>query len=327
LNEWEVTWLPGYRKSRPVRIGNGASGQFQLDVYGEVASALVRMPEAGDDIRTPAADVLISLVNHLCKIWRLPDRGIWEVRGGPKHFVHSKVMAWVAVDRAIQFFEKRKGEEHESAFNEAMASNMHRWKRVRATIHEQVCKKGFDRKLNSFVQAYGPGANPRTLDASCLRIVLVGFLPPTDPRVIGTVNAIEKGLMQDGFVQRYKTAQTDDGLRGTEGEFLACSFWMVINLWLIGRKDDARKMFERLLKLRNDVGLLSEEYDARHRRMLGNFPQALSHLAVVHAAFAISGEWSPQHFADSTSEAPAAGQARGGGARGRATQERSRSSY
>jgi GH15 family glucan-1,4-alpha-glucosidase len=326
LNEWEADWLPGYRKSRPVRIGNGASGQFQLDVYGEVASALVRMPEAEDDIRTPAADVLISLVNHLCKIWHRPDRGIWEVRGGPKHFVHSKVLAWVAVDRAIRFFERNRDEAQNSASTKSLASSMQRWKRVRAAIHDEVCKKGFNRKLNSFVQAYGPGASRAALDASCLRIVLVGFLPPNDPRIIGTVNAIEKALMRDGLVQRYKTTQTDDGLSGTEGEFLACSFWMVINLWLIGRKDDAREMFERLLKLRNDVGLLSEEYDLRHRRMLGNFPQALSHLSLAHAAFTISGEWSPQHFADGASGAAEAGRSRGRRGRGRATQERSRSS-
>ena len=298
LNEWEASWLPGYRNSRPVRIGNGAAEQFQLDVYGEVASALVRMPEAEDDIRTPAADVLIALVNHLCTIWRLPDQGIWEVRGGPKHFVHSKVMAWVAVDRAIQFFEKREERQKGRGLKPGMEGHIRRWKRVREAIHKEVCRKGFNRKLNSFVQAYGPGSSPPTLDASCLRIALVGFLPATDQRVIGTVHAIEKGLMKDGFVQRYKTTRTDDGLSGTEGQFLACSFWMVTNLWLIGRKDDARKMFERLLKLRNDVGLLSEEWDSKHRRMLGNFPQALSHIALVHAAFAISGEWTPQHFAD-----------------------------
>ena len=330
LNEWEVTWLPGYRKSRPVRIGNGASGQFQLDVYGEVASALVRMPEAEDDIRTPAAAMLVSMVNHLCTIWHLPDRGIWEVRGKPKHFVHSKVMAWVGVDRAIRFFEKRLGEERDETFRETLAGDLRRWKRVRATIHEEVCRKGFDRKLNSFVQAYGPGSTPPTLDASCLRIVLVGFLPPTDPRVVGTVNAIENGLMQDGFVQRYKTTRTDDGLSGTEGQFLACSFWMVTNLWLIGRKEDARKMFERLLKLRNDVGLLSEEYDSAHHRLLGNFPQALSHLALVHAAFAISGEWSPQPFADGKKDLAKSGKmtgAKGGTTLAGATHGRSKGSY
>jgi GH15 family glucan-1,4-alpha-glucosidase len=166
-----------------------------------------------------------------------------------------------------------------------------RWKKVRATIHDEVCKKGFNKQLNSFVQSYGS----TVLDASCLRIVLVGFLPATDPRILGTIEAIEKGLIKDGFVQRYKTRQTDDGLSGSEGQFLACSFWMVANLWLIGRKDDARAMYERLLTLRNDVGLLAEEYDSDAKRMVGNFPQALSHIALVHAAFVISGDWSPQH--------------------------------
>jgi GH15 family glucan-1,4-alpha-glucosidase len=168
------------------------------------------------------------------------------------------------------------------------------WKRVRAEIHREVCAKGFNKKLNSFVQAYGPGARKGVLDASCLRIALVGFLPPGDPRVVGTVEAIEKGLMKDGLVQRYDPRETDDGVGGGEGQFLACSFWMVSNLWLIGRRADAKVLFERLLALRNDVGLLSEEYDSERKRLVGNFPQALSHIALVHAAFAMSGDWEPQ---------------------------------
>ena len=293
LPEWEVTWLPGYKNSRPVRVGNGASGQFQLDVYGEVSAALARMPVAEHDIRVSVADVQIAMADHLCKVWRLPDEGIWEVRGGAKHFVHSKVMAWVALDRAVRFFEERTRVERDVRLKRKWAENVKRWKRVAARIHREVCEKGFDRKRNSFVQAYGPGSVAGVLDASCLRIALVGFLPASDPRIVGTVEAIEKHLMKDGFVQRYKTRQTDDGLHGSEGQFLACSFWMVANLWLMGRKGDARRLFERLLALRNDVGLLGEEYDSGRRRMVGNFPQALSHISLVHAAFAMGGAWKP----------------------------------
>jgi GH15 family glucan-1,4-alpha-glucosidase len=291
--EWEADWLPGYENSRPVRIGNGAAGQFQLDVFGEVASALARMPEAEDDIRVSAADVQVELMNRLCEVWREPDEGIWEVRGGAKHFVHSKVMAWVALDRAIQMAEQ--GRERRAAGKAAQEKNVARWRRVRAEIHREVCAKGFDKKLNSFVQAYGPGAEKGVLDASCLRIALVGFLPATDARVRGTVEAIEKGLMKNGFVQRYNTRATHDGVGGGEGQFLACSFWMVVNLWLLGRRADAKAMFDRLLRLRNDVGLLSEEYDSVGKRLVGNFPQALSHIALVHAAFALSGGWQPPH--------------------------------
>jgi GH15 family glucan-1,4-alpha-glucosidase len=290
LIEWEAGWLPGYEGSRPVRIGNGASAQFQLDVFGEVASALARMPDAEDDIRVSAWSLQTGLANHLCDVWRLPDEGIWEVRGGAKHFVHSKVMAWVALDRAIQMAEQG----GKGAKGMAREDEVKRWKKVRAAIHSEVCAKGFDKKLNSFVQAYGAGSTPGVLDASCLRLALVGFLPATDPRIRGTVEAIEKKLLRNGLVQRYKTRETKDGLTGGEGQFLACSFWMVANLWLIGRNDDARVMFERLLALRNDVGLLSEEYDSDAGRMVGNFPQALSHIALVHAAFAMSGTWAPQ---------------------------------
>jgi GH15 family glucan-1,4-alpha-glucosidase len=303
VNEWEPSWLPGYEHSLPVRIGNGAAGQFQLDVFGEVASALARMPEAEDDIRVSAADVQAAMVNHLCDVWRQPDEGIWEVRGGPQHFVHSKVMAWVALDRAIEMTEREMpGGATRDRRGRARERDVRRWKRVRAEIHKEVCAKGFDRKLNSFVQAYGPGSTPGTLDASCLRIALVGFLPASDPRVRGTVEAIEKGLMKNGFVQRYNPRTTQDGLTGSEGQFLACSFWMVANLWLIGRRHDAKVLFERLLALRNDVGLLSEEYDSDAKRMVGNFPQALSHIALVHAAFAMSGEWRPQHAEEGCGE-------------------------
>jgi GH15 family glucan-1,4-alpha-glucosidase len=277
--EWEVSWLPGYEDSRPVRIGNAAVDQFQLDVFGEVVAALYRTPEAGDDLRVSATSVQAALVDHLCKVWQEPDQGIWETRGEPQHFTHSKVMAWLALDRAIKHYEKFDG-----------GGNVERWRMNRDMIHAEVCEKGFDKELNSFVQAYGS----KELDASCLRIGLVGFLPMDDPRIVGTSEAIEKGLMKDGFVQRYDTGKMDDGLGSTEGAFLACSFWLVTNLWLIGRKDDATVMFERLLALQNDVGLLSEEYDAGEKRMVGNFPQALSHIALLHSAFAISGLWKPE---------------------------------
>jgi GH15 family glucan-1,4-alpha-glucosidase len=262
-----------------VRIGNAAFEQFQLDVFGEVVSALSRTPEAEDEIRVSVSSLLAALANHVCKVWPQPDEGIWEVRGGPKHFTHSKVMAWAALDRAI---------EHHREYGRD--GDVTRWKKNRERIRREVCEKGFDKKLNSFVQSYGS----KQLDASCLLIGLVGFLPPDDPRVIGTVEAIEKRLMKDGFVERYDTKKTKDGLSGGEGAFLACSFWMVTSLWLMGRKADAKAMFERLLALRNDVGLLSEEYDPVGRRMVGNFPQALSHIALLHAAFALSGLWKPE---------------------------------
>jgi GH15 family glucan-1,4-alpha-glucosidase len=276
--EWTADWLPGYESSLPVRIGNAAADQFQLDVFGEVSAALARTPLAEEDIRVSATAVQAAFIDHLCKVWQEPDEGIWETRGGPKHFTHSKVMAWVALDRGIKQHELYDG-----------SGDVERWKKNRDMIHQEVCEKGFDKELNSFVQSYGS----KELDASCLRIVLVGFLPPEDPRIRGTVEAIERRLMKDGFVQRYDTETVDDGLPSGEGAFLACSFWMVNDLWLIGREADAIAMFERLLALRNDVGLLSEEYDPVERRMVGNFPQALSHIALIHAAFALSGAWHP----------------------------------
>jgi GH15 family glucan-1,4-alpha-glucosidase len=279
LVEWEARWLPGYEGSRPVRIGNAAVDQFQLDVFGEVSAALSRTPKAEDEIRVSASSLQAALVNHLCKVWPEPDEGIWETRGGAQHFTHSKVMAWMALDRAIKDHEQHSG-----------CGDLKRWKKNRAMIHREVCTKGFDKKLNSFVQSYGS----KQLDASCLQIGMVGFLPPDDPRVIGTVEAIEKRLMKDGLVERYDTKKTKDGLSGGEGAFLACSFWFVTSLWLIGRRADAKSMFERLLALRNDVELLSEEYDPVAKRMVGNFPQALSHIALLHSAFALSGLWKPE---------------------------------
>jgi GH15 family glucan-1,4-alpha-glucosidase len=278
LVEWEADWLPGYEGSSPVRIGNAAVDQFQLDVFGEVSSALSRIPQVEDEIRVSASSMQASLTDHLCKIWQNPDEGIWETRGGAQHFTHSKVMAWVALDRAIRHHEQFDGK-----------GDVKRWRKNREMLHREICRKGFDKKLNSFVQSYGS----KQLDASCLLIGLVGFLPMDDPRIVGTVEAIEKRLMKNGFVARYDTRKTKDGLAGSEGAFLVCSFWLVTNLWLIGRKKDAKAMFERLLALRNDVGLLSEEYDPFGKRMVGNFPQAFSHIGLIHSAFAISGLWAP----------------------------------
>jgi GH15 family glucan-1,4-alpha-glucosidase len=277
--EWDVAWLPGYEGSQPVRIGNAAVKQFQLDVFGEVSAALNRLPEAEEDIRVSATAVQGALIDHLCEVWPEPDQGIWESRGDPQHFTHSKVMAWMALDRAIKHWERFDGR-----------GDIKRWKKNRDMIHREVCEKGFNKKLNSFVQAYGS----RELDASCLRIGLVGFLPMDDSRIVGTVEAIEKRLMKNGFVARYDTRTSEDGLPAGEGAFLACSFWMVTCLWLIGRKAEATAMYERLLALRNDVGLLAEEYDPLEKRMVGNFPQALSHIALVHSAYAMSGLWRPE---------------------------------
>ncbi len=283
LLEWTADWLPGYENSKPVRIGNAASEQFQLDVFGEMAGALSRTPEASDDLRTPSAELEASLIDHLCKIWPEPDDGIWETRGGRKHFVHSKAMAWVALDRAIKHHNRYDGK-----------GDVKRWRKNRDLLHKEICAKGFNKKLNSFTQSYGS----TTLDASCLRLAFLGFLPIDDPRIVGTVDAIYKHLMKDGLVQRYNPTKSPDGLKGGEGTFLACSFWMVTCLYLIGREDEARAMFERLLALRNDVGLLSEEYDPKAKRMLGNFPQALSHIALIQAAFTLAGQFKPEPYTD-----------------------------
>ena len=280
LQEWSPEWLPGYEHSTPVNLGNKASSQFQLDVFGEVVAALTAMPTAADDIKGEAAALQAALVDHLCKVWDQPDDGIWETRGGRKHFTHSKVMAWVALDRAIKNYDQYNG-----------AGDLKRWIKNRDLIHQQVCAKGFNKKLNSFTQYYGSTA----LDASCLRIGLVGFLPMDDPRIIGTIDAIQKHLTQDGLVLRYDTKTSPDGLPPGEGVFLPCSFWLVINLYLIGRKQEANALYTRLLSLNNDLGLISEEWDPKARRMLGNFPQALTHIAICHAAYTLAGTWTPKH--------------------------------
>ncbi|QNI38633.1 glycoside hydrolase family 15 protein [Edaphobacter sp. 4G125] len=271
LTEWEVKWLPGYENSAPVRVGNAASEQLQLDTYGEVLDAFFSMNTALDqETRSSDFALLRNLVQHLESIWHKPDEGIWEVRGGPKHFIYSKVMAWVAFDRAIRIAEQ-------SGYD----APLDRWKKTRDVIHQEVCTRGFDQEQNSFVQHYGT----TQLDASTLLLALVGFLPPEDPRIQGTIHAVERHLMQDGLVMRYDTSKTEDGFPGDEGKFLACSFWLVSNLQMIGREKDANQLFERLLSLANDVGLLSEEYDTKRHRLVGNFPQALSHIALIGAAY------------------------------------------
>ena len=281
LVEWTADWLPGYEHSKPVRVGNAAADQFQLDVFGEVAAALGRTPDAEDDLKTPSTQLQLSITNHLCQVWDQPDEGIWETRGGRKHFVHSKAMAWVALDRAIKRSDQFEGK-----------ADLEGWRRNRDTLHAEICEKGFNQELNSFVQSYGSDA----LDASCLRMVFAGFLPPKDPRMIGTVNAIQKHLMPHGLVLRYDPEKSPDGLKGEEGTFLACSYWLVICLHLQDRREEAKALFEHLLTLRNDVGLLSEEYDTKAQRQVGNFPQALSHLGLVHAAFTLSGQWKPEPY-------------------------------
>jgi GH15 family glucan-1,4-alpha-glucosidase len=273
LDEWEIPWLAGYENSKPVRIGNAAAGQVQLDVYGEVMNALYfgRTKGMASDGATWALER--ALIDHLAKIWAEPDDGIWEQRGGKRHFTHSKVMAWVAIDRAIR-----------SAETFGLEAPLKEWHKLRAAIHADVCEKGYNQELGCFVQSYGSNI----LDAALLMIPLVDFLPADDPRVKNTIAMIEKTLLRDGFVARYENAKADDGLPGSEGVFLACSFWLADNYILLGRLDDAKKLFDRLTALCNDVGLLSEEYDPVGKRQIGNFPQAFSHIGLINTAFALA---------------------------------------
>jgi GH15 family glucan-1,4-alpha-glucosidase len=273
LTEFEIGWLPGYENSRPVRVGNAAHGQFQLDVYGEVLDALYQARKAGMAATEGGWPVGRALAKFVESVWEQPDEGIWEVRGPRQHFVHSKVMAWLAVDRAVKAVETFGNE-----------GPVDRWRALRSAIHEQICRQGFDAKLNSFVQSY----ESRILDASLLMIPLVGFLPADDPRVKGTVAAVERYLTADGFVARYDTSQAKDGLPPGEGAFLPCTFWLADNLALQGRRDEAAELFERLLKLCNDVGLISEEYDVKSGRLVGNFPQAFTHVGLVNTAMNLS---------------------------------------
>jgi len=285
LTEYEVPWLAGYEGAAPVRIGNAASDQLQLDVYGEVLDALYQARRMGLAPSEEGWRLERLLVEYLETIWDRPDEGIWEVRGGRRHFTHSKVMAWVAFDRAVRTVEEF-----------GLEGPVDRWRVLREQVHHKVCAEAFDLELGSFVQAYGS----KEVDASLLLLPLVGFLPAEDPRITGTVAAVETRLLKDGFVARYDTRSTVDGLPGNEGAFLACSFWLADNYVLQGRHEDARRLFERLLALRNDVGLLAEEYDPRARRQVGNFPQAFSHVALVNTAHNLTRAFGPaQHRAES----------------------------
>ncbi|MGN6375373.1 MAG: glycoside hydrolase family 15 protein [Sphingomonas sp.] len=269
LPEFEVPWLAGFENSKPVRIGNGAAGQMQLDVYGELLDTLHAAREAELQPQDEAWRMQKVLLAHLEQNWQTPDRGIWEVRGPARAFTHSRMMCWVAFDRAVISVERY-----------GLDGPVDHWRKVRQAIHDDICANGFDAEKNSFVQHYGG----KTLDASLLLMPQLGFLPADDPRVAGTIAAVERELMQGGFVQRYSTEGTDDGVGGREGAFLACSFWLADAYVLSGRYDDAQRLFGRLLTLRNDLGLLAEEYDPVDQRLLGNFPQAFSHIGLINTA-------------------------------------------
>ncbi|HWG56691.1 MAG TPA: glycoside hydrolase family 15 protein [Gaiellaceae bacterium] len=280
LTELELPWLPGYEGSRPVRVGNGASTQFQLDVYGEVLDVLSEARRAGMETDDDAWALQKVLLRSLTERWREPDEGIWEIRGPRRHFTHSKVMAWVAFDRAVKAVEQlgRDGPVEE-------------WRRARDEIRAEVLERAFDDERGSFVQSYGSDL----LDASLLVIPLVGFLPADDPRVRGTLEAVERELCEDGLVRRYRESGQVDGLPPGEGTFLLCTFWLIANLALAGRRDEAVERFERVLALRNDLGLLAEQYDTHLRRQVGNFPQAFSHLGLIEVALLLEpGEHLPE---------------------------------
>ncbi|PBQ04732.1 glycosyl hydrolase [Pseudomonas congelans] len=273
LQEYELPWLGGYENSLPVRVGNGAATQVQLDVYGEVADAMIQALRGGMAQHPRSVAISKVVMPYLEKIWHLPDAGIWEIRSEPRHFTHSKVMAWVAFDRnATQIAQAAENDE-----DRALATH---YRKVADEIHADVCRHGFDAELGSFVQTYGS----KEVDASLLQIVLTGFLAPEDPRVIGTVAQIERTLMQDGLLLRYDNERSVDGVAGREGTFLVCSFWLADAYVLLGRADDAARLFERLVGLCNDVGLLAEQYDPKGGRMLGNFPQAFSHIGIINTA-------------------------------------------
>jgi GH15 family glucan-1,4-alpha-glucosidase len=278
LPEIELPWLPGYEASRPVRIGNGAYDQFQLDVFGEVLDCLHLGRRLG--LHDEEGDWYIEreLLTRLEAAWAQPDEGIWEVRGPQRHFTHSKLMAWVAFDRALKDVERY-----------GFDGPVDRWREIRDTLHREICTRGFDTARNTFVQSY----DGTEVDAALLMMAEVGFLPATDPRIVGTVAAIERDLVRDGFVDRYRTSSGVDGLPGGEGAFVLCTFWLADNYALMGRHDDARRVFEQLLAVRNDVGLLAEEYDPIARRQLGNFPQAFSHLGLINTARNLTQRDSP----------------------------------
>jgi GH15 family glucan-1,4-alpha-glucosidase len=275
LEEYEIDWLPGYEGSKPVRVGNAAAGQFQLDVYGEVLGVSWAVAMAIGQVSVGRWRQMRKLMDYLETVWRDPDDGMWEARGPRRHYTQSKVMAWLAFDRAIAL-----------ADHFGLDGPLERWRQIRAEIHDEVLDKAYDPARNTFTQSYGSKA----LDAGALTLGLVGLLPATDDRFTGTIDAVRRELGHDGFISRYSTDATDDGLSGSEGQFLACSFWLVDALALNGRVDEARELFERLLELRNDLGLYAEEYDVTRKRQVGNFPQAFTHLALIDAARILSGE-------------------------------------
>ena len=291
LAEWVADWLPGYEKSAPVRIGNAAHTQLQLDVFGEIMDVHHQARRCGLSTNESGWDAQIKFLEHLTKIWREPDQGIWEMRGPAQHFTYSKVMAWVAFDRAIK-----------SAETFGLEGPLDDWRKLRDGICEEVCERGFDNKRGTFVQAYGSDQ----LDANLLLLPCVGFLPVADPRVKNTIAAIEQRLLRDGFVMRYSTEEVEDALPPGEGAFLACSFWLVDVYILQERYDEAENLFRRLVGLCNEVGLLSEEYDPRSKRLLGNFPQAFSHLALVNSAYNLTQARKPVHQRAHDEHAPPA---------------------
>ncbi len=272
-SELILDWLPGYEGSRPVRIGNGAHDQLQLDVFGELFDGLHTARKHGLEVQDEGWSIQLALMEHLEEIWQKPDSGIWEVRGRPRHFTHSKVMAWVAVDRAIKAVERF-----------GCKGPADRWRGLRSRIRETVLREGYNERRKSFVQELGGKA----LDGSLLMLPLVGFIAPDDPRMLSTIDAIKRELTEDGLVLRYQTDAAEDGLSGYEGTFLATSFWLADCLAMAGRTHEARELFDRLLGLRNDVGLLSEEYDSKAGRQLGNFPQAFSHVGIINTAHNLS---------------------------------------
>jgi GH15 family glucan-1,4-alpha-glucosidase len=284
LPEREVPWLAGFEGSTPARVGNAAHKQLQIDVYGEVIDALHHGRVGKLDKDDAAWQLELELLTHLESIWREPDHGIWEIRGNRQQFTNSKVMAWVAFDRGIKTIEQF-----------GNRGPLQRWRTVRDTIHEEVCRCGFDTELRAFVQTYGS----KELDASALLIPLVGFLPAEDPRVHSTLEAVMRHLLVDGLVRRYDTSTGLDGLPSGEGVFIPCSFWLADNLILLGRRDDARLLLQRLLSLCNDVGLLSEEYDSATGQLLGNFPQAFSHVALINTVYLFTSQGKHRRHATS----------------------------
>jgi GH15 family glucan-1,4-alpha-glucosidase len=279
ITEWEADWLPGFNGATPVRFGNAAAGQHQLDAYGEVMDALFQAARRGLTPTDAEWRLQMSIVEHVARTWREPDQGIWEMRGSAQRFTQSQVMAWVAIDRGIKTAEHR-----------GLQAPLERWRRLRDEMHAEICCGCFDAAQGSFTQAYGS----QLLDASVLQIVQVGLLPPDDPRLKSTVDAIQRRLITSGLVRRYATEEVQDGVGGPEGVFLACSFWLADALALQGDRDAAAKVFERILSVRSDLGLLAEEYLPDAGRLTGNYPQALSHLSLINTAFNLAG-WGPGH--------------------------------